>query len=32
MQGITFKSANSFEEYLKNIQKTDNIDILKQYR
>lgn len=32
MQGSTFKSANSFEEYLKLIQKCDDLELLKKFR
>lgn len=32
LQGNSFKSANSFEEYLKLIQKANDVELLKKYR
>lgn len=32
IQGNSFKSANSFEEYLKILQKSDDIEMLKKFR
>lgn len=32
IQGSTFKSANSFEDYLKLIQKCDDVELLKKFR